>query len=64
MMWGLFQKPGTLEIHVIPLEDLRPHDCDMGCWCIPVEDEQEAAVNRHNAMDGREAFERGERLLS
>ncbi|WP_225784250.1 hypothetical protein [Xenophilus sp. Marseille-Q4582] len=64
MSWGLFQKPGTRELHVIPLEDLREHECGKGCWCRPAEDDEEPVVNRHNAMDGREAFERGERLLS
>ena len=64
MIWGLFQKPGTREHHVIPLEDLREHECDMSCWCCPVEDDEEVAVNIHNSMDGREAFERGERLMS
>lgn len=47
--------------HVVPLEDLREHDPDRACWCKPVLDE---GVIVHNAMDGREAFETGERKPS
>lgn len=49
--------------HVVPLMDLREHitDSDKPCWCHPREDE---GVIVHNSMDGREAFETGERKPS
>lgn len=51
----------TKDCHVMPLKDLREHVVSEGCWCGPVEDE---GVMVHNSMDGREAYERGERLVS
>jgi hypothetical protein len=36
-----------LRMHVLPLSDLREHEVGLGCWC--------------TALDGREAYERGER---
>lgn len=51
--------------HVIPLDDLKEHDDNAGCWCGPeVEEEDEGRVIVHHSMDGREAFENGERLPS
>lgn len=48
-------------VHVMPVEDLREHVCGDDCWCSPTDDE---GVIIHNSMDGREFFERGERLMS
>lgn len=49
--------------HVFPIDDLKEHTVEgMGCWCHPVEDDDGVIV--HNAMDGREAFETGERKPS
>ena len=45
--------------HIIPLNDLRPHEPDMQCWCRPEVNEDNVAV--HNSMDGREDFESGKR---
>jgi hypothetical protein len=51
--------------HVYPLDDLREHVTDgPGCWCNPTPDEEEPQLLVHHAMDGREAFEVGERLPS
>jgi len=50
-------------LHVIPIEDLRPHDTG-ACWCKPQPDSEYLDVIVHNALDRREAFERGERLPS
>lgn len=50
------------EIHVYPLGDLREHEVSQQCWCKPVEDDDGVWV--HPSMDGREAFETGERLPS
>jgi len=43
--------------HVIPLDDLRPHEESSECWCAPFDDE---GVWVHNSMDKREFAERGE----
>ena len=52
------------EIHVTPVDDLRPHDYTSKCWCRPVEDVAEPDMWMHNSLDGREEFETGERLVS
>lgn len=50
--------------HVYPVNDLREHDIvGLTCWCRPEHDE-ELDVVIHNAADGREAFETGERKPS
>lgn len=51
-------------VHVTPVDDLREHDASLDCWCKPVADGEEPSVIVHNSLDGREAFERGERLPS
>lgn len=43
-------------IHVIPINDLREHQCDTQCWCQPVIDDD---VCVHNALDQRETYEQG-----
>jgi hypothetical protein len=46
-----------------PIGDLRDHNIESGphCWCSPTLDD---GVLHHHSMDGREAFERGDRLVS
>lgn len=40
-----------------PIDDLRPHEQGMGCWCKPFMDD---GVIAHNALDGREnTYEKG-----
>jgi hypothetical protein len=54
-------------LHIVPENDLREHDCTPDCWCRPTFDQGELDENDlyiHNSMDGREAFEIGERLPS
>lgn len=51
-------------LHVMPINDLRPHDSHPQCWCNPKPDDECPDVILHNSMDGREAFEIGERLPS
>jgi hypothetical protein len=63
-MWLVCTSSLDSNIHVVPLDDLREHEASSRCWCTPAEDDQECAVLNHNAMDQREAFERGERLPS
>lgn len=47
---------------VYPIGDLRPHTLKgSDCWCKP---EILDGIVIHNAMDGREAFESGERVPS
>jgi len=53
--------------HIEPVGDLREHDTGArgDCWCRPtVESHGAGWVVIHNAMDGREAFETGERKPS
>ena len=47
-------------LHVYPLNDYRDHVIDptVDCWCHPTMTEDGIVV--HNAIDGREKFERGE----
>ena len=51
-------------VHVVPVGDLREHDCSPECWCGPTEDDETQGLFVHHSMDGREAFETGERLAS
>jgi hypothetical protein len=52
------------ELHVIPIDDLRDHETSEACWCKPTPDDEEPSVFIHHAMDGREAYEAGERKPS
>jgi len=52
------------EYHLTPTDDLRDHELSPECWCHPTEDEEDPRCWIHNAMDGREAFETGERKPS
>lgn len=47
--------------HVVPLNDLKEHALSVECWCRPKVDDDDNIVV-HNSMDGRELYERGERL--
>jgi hypothetical protein len=51
------------EVHVVPDDDLRPHR-EISCWCQPRSSMDDDMVIVHNSMDGREAFETGERKPS
>ncbi len=45
------------QVHVVPVDDRRRHECDMGCWCGPrVEDALHGRPGLvvHNAADRRE----------
>lgn len=50
-------------VHVYPLNDLREHEMSKECWCRPDVDEDDG-VCVHNALDGREAYENGERKVN
>lgn len=57
MSWLVENNPDE----VSPLDDLRAHGSGMRCWCNPFMD---GDVIVHNALDGREKYERGERKPS
>lgn len=47
--------------HIVPVDDLMDHETDgLDCWCNPDYDEWEGLIT-HNALDGREAYETGQR---
>lgn len=51
-------------MHIYPVDDLREHVVEgTKCWCKPQIDE-EYDVLIHNALDGREQYETGERKLN
>jgi hypothetical protein len=46
-------------IHVVPVDDLRPHKLLPRCWCGPTLERQiNGTLVTHNAEDGRELVER------
>lgn len=55
---------GREETHIIPVDDLREHVESAACWCRPRQDSECLDLFIHNSMDGREAFEMGERKPS
>lgn len=47
------------DIHVLPENDLKPHDETRACWCQPsVRREGKGMIVVHNSLDGRELVER------
>jgi len=50
--------------HAMPAGDLREHEPTAECWCKPIQSEELPNVFVHTSMDGREAFETGERKPS
>ena len=60
MHWALIELLDSHAAHVIPLDDLRDHDCGPKCWCKPEQDDEDLTWV-HHSMDGREAFEDGRR---
>lgn len=51
---------GATATHVYPLNDLREHELNNSCWCVPAVDEFEVCV--HNSLDKREEFENGRKM--
>lgn len=51
-------------IHVVPVDDLREHLCDLACWCKPRTEDGgvDTYVVVHNSMDRREEYEEGRKL--
>lgn len=56
-MWNVVEIEGRM--HVIPRDDLRPHDDSAECWCRPFDED---GVCVHNSLDRREHVERGDAL--
>lgn len=61
--WRVFQDLEARQAHVLPINDLRDHAAKPDCWCKPKQDEEFPTVHVHNALDGRELVERGERRV-
>jgi hypothetical protein len=60
MSWVVVRDLGdvTADVHVLPVDDTRPHDEVRQCWCRPrVDEEGGHPVIVHNSADGREYFE-------
>ena len=53
----------STRMHVIPVNDLREHEASADCWCRPTPDE-EHDIFVHHSLDGREAYETGEKRPS
>jgi hypothetical protein len=49
------------DLHVVPLDDLRPHVESDICWCNPTDDD---GLWVHHSLDRREEYERGEREIN
>jgi hypothetical protein len=66
--WAGFGVPVTPRLHqwhVIPVGDLRPHEPREQCWCRPEQDvDEDLGVHHiHRALDGRDAYESGQKGL-
>lgn len=48
-----------LDVHVLPVEDLKEHDASWRCWCNPSQDAEEPRLWTHRSMDRREEYEQG-----
>lgn len=48
-----------IDIHVLPVKDLRPHDEVRQCWCRPRLEliGGDGAIVVHHSADGREHFD-------
>jgi hypothetical protein len=43
------------DLHVVPIGDLKEHECSADCWCAPaVEVEGDVMIYIHQSLDGRE----------
>lgn len=52
-----------LFVHILPIDDLQEHRETASCWCKPTAYEyRERVIISHNAKDGRDLLEHGERI--
>lgn len=61
--WAMVPDMLRFDCHVLPIGDLREHVAERDCWCKPKEDDEQPGLFVHNALDGRELVERGERRV-
>lgn len=54
----VYEIDDTNHFHIVPAGDLRDHEADPSCWCLPVEDDDDPGIWVHHAMDRREDRER------
>jgi hypothetical protein len=45
------------DLHVLPVNDLKPHTAHRSCKCQPCEHPEEPGLWLHNSWDGREFYE-------
>jgi hypothetical protein len=65
-MWMNITGPtgtGNLVTHIVPVDDLRPHELTSDCWCHPHLDHEDW-IATHQSADCREDFENGKRRPS
>lgn len=65
-MWMNITGPteiGNLVTHIVPVDDLRPHELTSMCWCHPHLDHEDF-IALHQSADCREDFETGRRMPS
>jgi hypothetical protein len=46
-------------IHIMPINDLRPHITSPDCWCKPTVDDDYPVFWVHHSIDEREQYEQG-----
>lgn len=51
--------PFDTDVHVLPANDLKPHETSRRCWCCPAEDTEAPCVVVHNSLDQREQHQHG-----
>ncbi len=51
----IFSKDEVLQIHTMPINDLKEHHTGADCWCGPRLEVEIMFI--HNSLDGRERFE-------
>jgi hypothetical protein len=59
--WHTFKltvRDSSVQVHIVPLGDYRPHTYDDTCWCCPTEDKVTPDIWAHHALDGREWYEK------
>lgn len=63
--WSLYRLEGPVpwmpEIHALPDDDLRDPVHGRDCWCKPTEEDYQGGIWLHNAIDGREEYETGQK---
>jgi hypothetical protein len=53
--WRIYASPSTSVIHVMPVDDYRPHQFTPTCWCGAKPDDENVVT--HHSLDRREYYE-------